>query len=48
MKNATVEDVINALPPEDKMRLAKKADAAKKTVEEMAIIILSSGDSTFD
>lgn len=46
MKYAIIEKVINALPPEDKMRLAKKAKAEKKSIEEMAVIILAEGDIT--
>lgn len=42
----TVEELVNALPPEDRMRLLKKAKSQKKTVREMVISILTKGAST--
>ena len=42
----TVEEIVNALPPEDKKRLAKLANAEKKTIEDLVVFILSSGAST--
>ena len=42
----SVNEIIAAMPPEDKKRLEKLAAAEKKTVEEMALFILSKGANT--
>lgn len=42
----SVSELIAAMPPEDKKRLEKLAAAEKKTVEEMALFILSKGANT--
>lgn len=42
----TVEEILNALPPEDKKRIEKLAAASKKSIEETVITILTEGVST--
>lgn len=43
----TVEKIVRALPPEDRMRLRKMATLQKKSVEELVIFLLSKGASTY-
>jgi hypothetical protein len=42
----TVEEILNALPPEDKKRIEKLSAASKKSIEETVVSILSEGVST--
>ena len=42
----TVEEILCALPPEDKKRLEKLSASSKKTIEETVISILSEGVNT--
>lgn len=41
-----VNDIINALPAEDKKRLEKMAEFTKKSIEELAVFLLREGVST--
>ena len=42
----TVEEILRALPPEDKKRIEKMAAASKKSIEETVVFILAEGVST--
>lgn len=42
----TVEELINALPPEDKKRIEKMAASSKKTIEETVVFLLAEGANT--
>lgn len=44
MKN--VEDLIKAMPPEDRLRLEKMARSQKKDIKEVALFILQKGANT--
>lgn len=44
MKN--VEEIIKAMPPEDRLRLQKMANIQKKDIKEVALFILEKGANT--
>ena len=42
----SVEEIIKAMPPEDRLRLQKMANIQKKDIKEVALFILEKGANT--
>jgi hypothetical protein len=42
----SVEEIIKAMPPEDRLRLQKMANIQKKDIKEEALFILEKGANT--